>query len=737
MIAMSVLAAAAALGGIPGFSVAARATTAPYFTMTVTPTKDLTNGEAMTVTVERTQAGTAAGLEITSIGTGWCTVGFQAPSKVRFYPLTTHSVAALPTLTGTHEHCTTATHPLNADLESDSLLSPPYNSTDNYPTERATVTAETSEGTTVHAGTATLVCDAASPCTFVVAVFTKVGNTEETTVFLSVPVTFLPPSLSADCGGAAPGQLNTLGPDRIGEQVTKWTLGACEAGLGSGKALTGIVASAQSDSTALDAFADGSEDLVYSAVGYTATSNFTPPTERPFVAVPIAINAVVLAHLETDNIANAANFSTVFGNYPQLYITDAQAAELLGGGPTDKAILWDSALGRALVAENPTLGVGSYHPSTTDAITFNAAHSPSNQNSGIVAPSEPDAISFFATSFFHTVVPSSMTSVTGATLGVTSDFGTTQPPFAVVPATGDEIMDKDLRPAQGQGFALTDAATAAATWGGMAVFAIQTPGSIGATAPSFVIPTAASMDAAVSEMIPQPDGTLLPNPDATTVNGAVPYPLTYVEYAIAPAQPLLNTNCTPRTDSQQDLIDWLTYITGPGQSELTAGLEPLTPVLQAQARNAIAEVGKTPPTGACAPATAPAPTPTPSTSSAPASASVTPAPVTTTTAGVVSVGPSASVGFASTTRGRATATASKATTPKSSSPASSAERPVAVNLAGFKSSSRSSWLPVLGVLFLFLFLPGIALLVSGRPLRGLLSRTADDQGGRRGPPVRT
>ena len=42
------------------------------------------------------------------------------------------------------------------------------------------------------------------------------------------------------------------------------------------------------------------------------------------------------------------------------------------------------------------------------------------------------------------------------------------------------------------------------------------------------------MQAAVPEMIPQPDGTLLPNPDATTTDGVTAYPLTYVEYAIAP-----------------------------------------------------------------------------------------------------------------------------------------------------------------------------------------------------------
>jgi hypothetical protein len=743
MCATGLLGALILVGSFPGSTDPAQAATSPYFKLSVTPTEDLTDGATMTVTVTRTAAGTAAGLQISQLGTGWCTAGFQVPTNVGvFTPLT---FAGLPAITGPHTHCTTAMHPLNGTLRSASSISPPLNSAHDYPTVTASVDAESSEGTTVHTG-ATLICDASSPCTFVVAVFTTATTLPSTTVFLSVPVTYLPTTFSADCGGVAPGQLTTVGPDRLGQQVTNWTIDACNGGVGGGKALTQNLASEQGDATALADFASGVADLAYSAVGYGATPAFTPPVDRPYVAVPIAINAVVLAHIETDPIANPARLGNVFGDYPQLYITDAQAAALLGGGPSTTSIYWDSPLGKALVSENPSLDVGPYY-SPTSSITTNGTLNNKNPSNGIVGTSLADATTLFATSFFHTVVPNGMVSTTtGDALGVTSDFGTAHPAYNILGATGLELLDKDLSPGLAQGFALTNALTAANTWGGMADFALQTPGSIGSATPQYVTPNVSSMQAAVAEMIPQPDGTLEPNPNATAEHGVLAYPLTYVEYAIAPTQPLLNGDCSPRTKSEQDLIDWLTYITGPGQSELGNGLAPLTPFLQAQARNAIAQVGTATPTGPCTPGVAPSTgtsttTSTSTTTTVPAASTVAPSGAATVTTSATAEAPAAAFSAggsgvpthsSATTSGASTKTLSKKS---STSGSAGSVKPLAVDLARFREATGSGWyVPVVGVLLLVLLLPGLALLISGRSPRQLFALLTGRSAPGPGPP---
>jgi hypothetical protein len=246
------------------------------------------------------------------------------------------------------------------------------------------------------------------------------------------------------------------------------------------------------------------------------------------------------------------------------------------------------------------------------------------------------------------------------------------------------------------------------------------------------------MQAAVSEMIPQSDGTLMPNSDATTSGSVTPYALTYVEYALAPAQPLLNQNCSPETKTQQNLIDWLNYITGAGQSGLDAGLAPLTPALQRQARQAIAEVGKMPTTGPCASVAAPASgAPAGGSTSTPSSGTATTPGATAATAGSGALGTPFSPGTngALGTSAAATTTSQLGSTAKTGATSGGrTTRQVAVDLAGFKHYWVSSLiLPVLGVLFLLVFLPGLALLVADGPQRARLARIV--QRGGDGPPA--
>ena len=289
------------------------------------------------------------------------------------------------------------------------------------------------------------------------------------------------------------------------------------------------------------------------------------------------------------------------------------------------------------------------------------------------------------------------------------------PAYDVQTYTGRSILAHYTTPLSGSAWwALTDAATAAATWGGLDDFALQTPDSL-AAAPdqaTYVVPTSSSMEAAVANMTEQTDGTLLPNPDGAAVNGVEPYPLTYVEYAIAPAQPLLNSDCTADTAAQTAMNQWLTFLVNQGQADLPAGMAPLPSTLVAQATADIAKVG----------AASPACTPTVAAGSSSGTTAAGPSSTPTSTPSGSSAASPSALGtsglysdVAGSTNGSTGSQSSGSTTADSSPTASS--RAAALSLAAFGTVPANSWaLPLLGILVLTLLLPGLVLLVSGRSL---------------------
>jgi sortase A len=129
--------------------------------------------------------------------------------------------------------------------------------------------------------------------------------------------------------------------------------------------------------------------------------------------------------------------------------------------------------------------------------------------------------------------------------------------------------------------------------------------SIQTASGAYVAPTEDSMLAALSTMQPDENGMLQPDPNAggavSAQAGAEPYPLTFVEYAMTPKEPLVDTTtCTLRSSSQTLLTNWLTYVLGDGQTHLPAGLVPLPADLQAQGQQSMATIGTAAVTGTCA-----------------------------------------------------------------------------------------------------------------------------------------
>ena len=198
----------------------------------------------------------------------------------------------------------------------------------------------------------------------------------------------------------------------------------------------------------------------------------------------------------------------------------------------------------------------------------------------------------------------------GKARGSFSSFATAKPTVSNVTFTYSARSDLEGRVSKVQisaqnptpAWFLTDLATASSV--GVPVAALQNGRG------EYVPPTPETLTAAVATLKADKNGMLAPDP-APTADAAGAYPLSFVEYAIVPAAPLVTDDCKPRTETQAVMTSWLTYVTTAGQAELPSGMAPLTPALQKQAAEAIAKVGTGAQTGKCGPKTPPSTTPPP------------------------------------------------------------------------------------------------------------------------------
>lgn len=753
---------AVAVTGFPGRPSVARADTPPnnnanpYFTLSVDPsaTENLVDGQAIPFTVTRTDLGTSTGLEIAAVGTGWCQSDVQLPvsedpGNQSFNALTTGFPVVNATVPG--DPPANCLGYVNSDLSAivangSSLptIAPTPNSNVNvaggagdYPTVSGQTLAEVGQGgqQTGRFSGISVNCLPSEPCALALAIWTEnVKTPGQTSIyFVGVPVSFQSSSAGLACNGPAPGQVASESPDRLGETVTQWGIDACKSGLAGGQALTFNLGSSNSDDEALCAFASDSVDLAYSAVGYGQQgSDFSPANcqggaqpARQYVAIPIALNAVVLGH-SPNNVQSPPfrSFGTGLTDFPQLKITIAQFAQLLSNGgyvdvsasgvQTSDTGTWTSQLGQGILALNPSLA-NAFQDSCSGCVVVGTG-----SGTGVAATSGTDATTYLATRFLDAVMPGQMVSAPNhqaafppEQLGTVSNFGTPPPAYNVQTYTGRSILAHYMTPLSGTAWwSVTDAATAAATWGGLDDFALQAPDSLAAPPDqaSYVSPTTAAMQAAVANMTVQPDGTLLSDPEGGAVNGVEPYPLTYVEYAIAPAQPLLNPDCTPNTAGQAALAQWLNFLVGPGQNDMPPGMVQLPSSLVTQAQAAIAKVG------GAAPACTPASSTSGSSAASPgvAGSSGSPSGSSGTTPNSVS----SSFPLSGTTGTDTGSTPSASSGGKSSGSTSKvAPAPAPLSLSAFETVSPASWaLPLLAVLVLALLLPGLILLASGRSL---------------------
>ena len=353
--------------------------------------------------------------------------------------------------------------------------------------------------------------------------------------------------------------------DRMADAWVNWTLAACKLP-GQKGALT--TASFLSEGDAVQSFSTGKVDVAYSAVGYDPNVDLAPdnpkPT-RPAVYIPVGVNATVLA---VGNGQPGPGGHKIPYTTPQ--ISNDEMAYMVGGG--------------AFTLPAVQAGIQARNEEFDPAKGGTAIYTSVNGVYPVEAPSESETSSWVGTNYLHQLAPAAFTAPplpafgtdAGKPRGADAALALASPSYSLALGlyTGRPSLRKVLRGfgtyEYGGLWALTDLETATVL--GMVPSAIQNAGG------QFVAPTAATLTAAVPTLVPQDDGTLLPDPRVTApVDQTQPYAQTFVEYVMVPAEPLVDGSGCARPGSQALLKDWLTYVLGDGQKNLPPGMVPLTP----------------------------------------------------------------------------------------------------------------------------------------------------------------
>jgi len=423
-----------------------------------------------------------------------------------------------------------------------------------------------------------LECNSDHPCALVVEVYGSVSPGVARWIPFVQTLNYRVDDPIAGCGGPADGIVNGAGSERITDVWINWTLDQCHLpGVQAGAATR---ASFAGEGEAMDGFSSGSLDVAYSALGYETDaglgrgSRTEPLTPRASTAVPLALNATVIA---VGNGREGPNGRKI--PFTDVKLTMDQVAHMFTGGPAD-------------FTEHSQESFLDLNPQFRTASIF----LPASIQVGAFAPA--DALTWFLTSSIKTLKPgiwkvpdtNQFGPERGLTRGPVVAFGVANPSFngAVDMFTGNSVLVKTLRTqnlnAYGGIWVLTDLATAKRL--GLSVASIENANG------EFVAPTEESMQAAIATMRSTDDGRLMPDPTAAVDKDAVqPYPLTFVDYAIAPTSKLVDSKCKGRTLSQSLLNTWLNYAVTDGQTKLPDGYVPLTDDLKARATDAIAKVG--------------------------------------------------------------------------------------------------------------------------------------------------
>jgi hypothetical protein len=538
----------------------------PY-TVTVTPTRDLTDGRQIAITIKTTAAHPIYEAQARVCRSG---VNYQQGDGIRIHESGRKGGPNCPDI------------PISSSASVEGISAKTFQF------------ASTPEGETIFMRIGTgvvawqdvtsptfeqrnLTCDSKNPCSLVVQLLTGPVGQPIVWTPVVIPLTYAEVDPLAGCGGAAAGSLTASGSDAVSDAWVRWTLDSCGT---KGPPGAWTTMSFGSDEEAVKRVAGGKLDLAYSTNGESA--GFLEGVENPreLVAVPVALGASVFG-VANGYIDDAGRKRP----YGPIKLTVGEFTSLVAQGQYLKGVA------TPIQIRNPELG---RPPGLFIAVGENK----------VTAFSEGGGVPWQTTRYLDaadTTEPNQVwRSPTGVPelgadqdrpRGVHTSFALADPTFSFVLGllTGRPSLARELGrlPAEGGGFWLLGDWSTTEAYDMRAVSLETTPGT-------FVAPSTESLQAAVAGMEKLPDGTRAPTP----ANKAG-YPLTYVLYALAPATPLADADNVCRPQSQELLKTWLTYLVGDGQKVLPPGFAPLTDELKAEAADRIAKVGATPAATPC------------------------------------------------------------------------------------------------------------------------------------------
>ena len=477
----------------------------------------------------------------------------------------------------------------------------------------------------------TLTCGPDNPCTIGFAVKSLRPGSPLVSWADLTSLVIRPAPLAADSSGCRPTDdltVNAAGPERGQILLAALNRGSCR---GAPSSLP--VNYVPSDETAAAKVGSGTDLAIAGGPLLSAPDAPKPAAER--VLVPLGLSAAVLA--EVGGPAKGASLvpgQTAFSGdpLPPLALTASDAARIvLHDYPAVDTYAGLAARANSLA---PALQSRPGNAAALNGFDPNGFGLPLNAAPTVAYPSGPSSSANAVSSYLSVAAagswrypdqpPNATAKRVGRSVGVTSSFDPLIDPGALLSNTGRPVLTS-VASTSGYLYSVIfgkDIGTAASLLPCPAFPAADSPISLvlakgclrfvvgdGATlsslrlptaqiqnsALSYVAPSVAGLQAAAAGAVPDASGALL-----LSAARADAYPMTFVEYAVVPAAPLLTKACLPRTGQQDRLRAFLTYATGAGQAVLPAGMAPLPAELKAATAAAIAKVGTGVVTGPCA-----------------------------------------------------------------------------------------------------------------------------------------
>ena len=564
---LGIIAAASTLPGVVAGTVAAD----QGWTLAVTPTT-VTDGQAVTVTVR-----TSPGYGINQLRARECRAGVTYQSTAAIFP-PADGEANGPNCPG---NAISSSSDALVTVDAGALVESGTPAGESF---QFRVGTGVQEWTKPGGASASLTCDSGHPCVLLIELSVQ-HDDKATWQPFTQPLTFQSDDPLAGCNGPADGALQAGGSDRMSDTWINWTLAECQLPNRKGAAARTTFGG---EGDAVERFDSGSLDLAYTAGGYDEQMGLAPVDapaaagRRAAVPVPVSLNAAVLA------VGGGVRKGDHKVPYKDIKLTAAEIAVLLGGGNSpDLPPLYPQIFDR-----NPELKESGFFDLAAGLTVAGFA--------------DPEAFSWYGTRYLTQSGGSSWKVPDVATFGADrgKPRGTDAALALASPSYANALALLTGRPALRKGLIGPSSATAGGVW---VLTDLATAKALGLTPVQienangqFVGPTAETMAAAVPKMVRDKYGILISDPKATAATGLTqPYPLTFVEYAMAPGEPLLNDECATRDTSQALLKGWLQYVTTTGQAKLSDGMVPLTADLKTEAAKALPKVGASDVTGTC------------------------------------------------------------------------------------------------------------------------------------------